>query len=480
MPLFRSRKKLEATVDAQVSERLTAAVEAAVAERLPAAVSDQISMVGWRKLTGAPTRELPMMDQSRALEVAYWLWKTNPLGKWIIEVVTAFVTAGEAPYSAKNEDVKEVLNGFWYDPVNRMDLNWENFVRELGIYGEQCWPVFIAEQTGRLRCGSVDPAYIQEVYPDPENVKIKIGLTVGSHDGSARPRRLRIVVDDESEAFLSPAAKALRETFNDGECFFFTVNALTNEMRGTSDLFTVADHLDGYEQFLFDSSEKYARFNAFFYDVTVEGADEKKLQEERERYQPPQTGGAFIHNEKVKAQAVSPEMKANDAAQAARLHRNHILGSLGLPEHWFGGGGDVNRATAAEMDTPARKMIEARQTRCKNMLELIFDTQIDRANRAGMLRGVPEDELYAYEIQTPALSDKDVAKLSTMLRDVSTSLTVAETNGWIGKDEAAKAFAYFLAFIGYEYTPEETAAPEYADYRKKAEETRHPSPVTEA
>lgn len=454
-----------------LGERLFAtAIERQVQERLPAAVSDQISMIGWRKLTGAPTRELPMMDQARALEVAYWLWKTNPMGKWIIEVTTAFVAAKGLPFTCKNDQVKEVLTDFWNDPVNRMDMHWENFVRELGIYGEQCWPIFTAEQTGRVRLGYVDPAYIQEVLPDPHNVKIKVGLTVGSHDGSCVPRRLRIVLDDENEAFLSREGRALRESFSDGECFFFTVNALTNEMRGTSDLFTIADHLDAYEQFLFDSAEKYAQFNAFFYDITVEGADDKKLQEERERYQPPKTGGAFIHNEKVKTEAVAPELKAADAEKAARLHRNHFLSALGIPEHWAGGGGDVNRATAAEMDAPARKMIEARQEKVKNMLEVMFDCAIARALKARYLVGVPEDELYSYEVQTPEISDKDVAKLSTMLGQTAAALTAAETNGWISKEEAAKAFAYFLAFVGYEYDPAaQETAPEYADYQNRAE-----------
>ena len=456
MKLFFSNKTFNAEVDRIVQERL------------PAAVSDQISMIGWRKLTGAPTRELPMMDQARALEVAYWLWKTNPMAKWIIEVTTAFVTAKGLPVTCINDEIKEVLTNFWEDPVNRMDIHWENFVRELGIYGEQCWPIFVAEQTGRLRLGYVDPAYIQEVYPDPHNVKIKVGLTVGSHDGSAKPRRYKIALDAENEDFLSPEGQVLRDTFIDGECFFFTVNALTNEMRGSSDLFTQADHLDAYEQFLFDSAEKYAQFNAFFYDVTVEGADSRDIEENREKYQPPKTGEAFIHNEKVKAEAVAPELKASDADKAARLHRNHILSSLGIPEHWFGGGGDVNRATAAEMDAPARKMIEARQEKTKNMLELMFDIAIGKAQQAGYLRGVPEEELYAYEVQTPEVSDKDVAKLSTMLQQVSASLTAAETQGWIDHEEAAKAFAYFLSFIGYEYDPsKQENASECQDYKDK-------------
>jgi len=462
-----------------VKKFLGSEVERQVAERLPAAVGESLEEIGFRRLTGAPTRELPLMVQERAIEVAYWLWKTNPLAKWIIEVVTAFVAAKGMPFTCINDAVQELLKNFWQDSVNRMDMHWENFVRELGIYGEQCWPVFVAEQTGRVRLGYLDPALIDEVFPDPQNVKIKVGLTVKAENGASGGRRLKIVLDAENEDFLSEPGRALRETFTDGQCFFFTVNALTNEMRGSSDLFTVADHLDGYEQFLFDSSDKYARFNSFYYDITVDGADEKKLNDERKNYEPPKTGGAFIHNEKVKSEAISPDLKASDSEKAARLHRNHILGSLGLPEHWFGGGGDVNRATAAEMDAPARKIISARQEKTKNMLEMIFDFVISCAVNARYLTGVPEDELYGYDVQTPEISDKDVAKLSTMLTQVSAALTVAETQGWMPKEEAKKAFAYFLAFIGYEYDPEaEEIAPEYDDYKKNPK--KNPEPAKDA
>ena len=437
-----------------ITKRLFGAtIDRLVKERLPAAVSMSLNDVGWRRLTGAPTRELPMMDQGRAIEVAYWLWKTNPMAKWIVEVITAFACTKGTPYTCKNEDVKRVFDAFWFDAVNRMDLSWEGFVRELGIYGEQLWPVFVAEQTGRVRIGYVDPAHIETVHTDPENVRIKIGVKVRGVNGG-RPRALKTVLDAEAEEFLSPAGKAERAAFTDGICFYFTVNALTNELRGTSDLFTVADHLDNYEQIMWDSSEKHARFNAFFYDVTVNGADETKLRDERDKYQPPKTGEAFIHNEQVTAQAVNPDMKSDDSAAAARMQRNHILGAVGLPEHWYGGGGDVNRATAQEMDAPARKMIQGRQEKTKNMLEVMFDYVIGQAINSGYLRGNEED-LYAYEVQTPEISDKDVTKLSTMLSQVAVSLVAAENQGWISKEEAAKAYSYFLGFVGYEYTPEE-------------------------
>lgn len=442
-------------------------IESRVSSRLQAAVADNLAEVGWRRLTGVPTRELPTVTQERAIEIAYWLWKTNPLAKWIIEITTAFVCAEGTPYTCKNEEVKKILDTFWFDPVNRMDLHWENFVRELGIYGEQCWPSFVAQQTGRVRCGYVDPALIDQVIPDPENVKVKIGVILKGRDG--RPgKKYRIVLDGDVQDFLSTAGQALVETFDDGLCFYFQVNALTNEMRGTGDLFTVADHLDAYEQFLFDSAEKYAQYNAFFYDITVDGADNKELQEQRNLFQPPKTGEAFIHNEKVKADAVSPDLNAYESTNAARLHRNHILGAVGIPEHWYGGGGDVNRATASEMDAPSRKLLTSRQERTKNMLEMVLDFVIQSALDAGYLR-VPEEEAFEYEIQTPEISAKDVAKLAQLLTSVTAALSTAQANSWIDEQTARQAFAYFIAGLGYEYNPDEQeeTEPGYEDYKDK-------------
>lgn len=449
-------------------------IDRQVAARMPAAVADPFAEVGFRKLTGAATRELPTMTQDRAIEVAYWLWKTNPLARWIVEITTAFICAEGTPYNTENEEIKKLLDDFWFDPVNRMDMNWDNFVRELEIFGEQCWPAFVAEQTGKVRLGYIDLANIDKVIADPENVKVKIGVIVRGTDG--RPeKRYKIVLDGDVEEFLSPAARMERDTMISGQCFYFNANALTNEMRGTGSLFTVADHLDAYEQFLFDSAEKYAQYNAFYYDITVEGADAETLQKERKKYQPPKTGEAFIHNEKVKSEAVAPRFGAMDADTAARLHRNHILGAVGIPEHWYGGGGNVNRATAGEMDAPARKLFTSKQERAKNMLELVFDFVIAQALAARYLT-IPEDEAYAYEVQTPEVSEKDIVKLSTMLRDVSTSLTVAQTNNWIDREKARSAFAYFLGIIGYEYDPEsiEEVEPGYEDYLNQKSDRNAP------
>ena len=99
----------------------------------------------------------------------------------------------------------------------------------------------------------------------------------------------------------------------------------------------------------------------------------------------PAPGTVRVHNEGETWQAISPTLQAQDAGAGARLFRNHALSGLGWPEHWFGGGGDVNRATAAEMGDPAFKTLLARRREWTAILEevgaLVVRRRLDPAGR---------------------------------------------------------------------------------------------------
>jgi hypothetical protein len=445
-----------------IREQLPALVEAEVQARITASALS-FEEVGWRKLTGNPTRELPVTTQERMFEIGYWLWKTNPLGKFIIEIIVAFVVADGMPFTSDNDVVKNLLKDFWKDGANQLDLFFEKHVTELGVFGEICLPVYVLKNTGKVRLGYIDPADIESVQCDPHNVKIQIGVTLKSMDNEPR-RKLAIVLGNEEIEILSPKGQALRDQFSDGLCFYEKINTLTNEPRGCSDLFVVADHLDGYEQFMADTMEKFAQFNPFYWDVTVEGMDHEELQKESDKFRPPKSGGAFVHNDKVKSEAVSPQQNAVDANIGARLLRNHIFGPFGIPEHWAGGGGDVNRATAAEMDLPALKMISRRQKTVKMILKKILDFVIRSALEARYLR-IPAEEA-VYQLQTPEINSKDVAKLATAVQSLALSLTAAQNNKWMDNATARKMFAFACSFVGFEYDPEKQDIPEagYEDY----------------
>jgi hypothetical protein len=401
---------------------------------------------GWRKLTGNSTRDLISTTQDRMFDIAYWLWETNPLANWIIEIIVSFILADGLPYEAKNPDVKKLLDDFWFDPCNRMDLYIEKHARELHIFGSLCFPVFTAQQTGKVRMGYIDPAQIDKVITDPENVKMIIGVILKGTAGNPG-RRLKAILPEGGEDILSPAAQALRDSFTDGECFFFAINNVTNSPNGRSELLVVADWLDAYEQFLFDYADKWPLLNTFVWDLLVQDGDEKSIPEQIKNFTK-KSGSVFGHNQKVILAPSTPDLKAIDAKEGARLFRNHILGAKGLPEDWFGGGGDVNRATAAEMDIPTMKMLSRKQSYMKYVLESIFDTVIQRALDARYLI-VPEDER-DYTIHTPELASKDISKFSVAIQQISTALVSAETQGWIDKETASKIFAFAISLIGYE------------------------------
>lgn len=456
-------KKVEEQLSAAVDQRLKAALPAAVAERLQAASISLDNEQGWRLLNGQSTRELLIMPYEQQILMAYWLYKTNPLAGFLIDTPAAFIAADTIPYSCENDLVKDILQKFW--DRNRLELRWGNYLKELGVFGNLCLTAHVAEQTGRVKLGYLDPGLISTTICDPEDVQTKIGVKIKATEAH-RERILKVILDRDTEEDLSPNAKALREQMTDGQCFLIQINCMSSELLGTSDLFNVGEHLESYEQMMIDAGEKYAQFNAFYYDVTVDGADAKTLEEERNLYTPPRTGGAFIHNEKVKSVPVSPDLKAPDAEAASRFQRRHILGAKNIPNHWYADPDGSNRATADAMDRPTLMNFTRRQNEAKAVLKTIADFVITSALDAAYLN-VPEDEAYKYSISTPPLTDKDVAKLSSMLQSVSSSLVVAQANGWIDQDKAAKMFAFCTAMLGFEYDPDENDGipPEGADYK---------------
>lgn len=454
------------SIKQRLADRMFAAeIERRVSERMQAAGSS-LDEAGWRRLSGNANRELPVATWQRQVEICYWLWKTNPLGNWIIETLTSFTAGKGFTWSAKNEQVETLFEDFWYDGVNRMDLRLKRMARELFIFGVQVWPVFRAAQTGKLRLGTIDPGLIVEVYTDPENIEMVIGVKIQHHSDTTKTRVLKTVLAGETEAFVSPEAKNLRAGWLDGECFFFSINNVSNDPLGTSDLFPIADWLDEYERMVFTDAGKVEQLNSFSWDVTITGAGPQEVAAYAKDNPAPRPGAARYHNEKVAWAAVTPDLKAHDHSELARLFRNHILGNKSIPEHFYGGGGNVNRATAGEMDAPFFAMIDERQNLMKLILETIFTEVVTGAIDAGYLR-VAEEEAFEFSVQKPEVKEKDVAKISTAVRDIVTTLTAAAAQNWVDKETAVKVFAFALAMIGYELDPDAMELDEgYEDYKK--------------
>ena len=437
---------------AQIAERLFGdVIQAKVRQAVsaPFGLADP-SLYGFRRLTGRENqgalRDLPLPTHERMQDIAYWLYLANPMAQWFIVTQAAYVSGDGVSLQSRDEAVQAVLDRFWDDPTNDWEASLDGFIRELGMYGEQCWPVFISPGTGLLRLGYLDPCLIEEVVLDPENSKQPIGLVTkdnyqGIRTGQRRYKTALLIPEDE----LTPAAQRERAQFGDGQCFYFAVNKVSNGTRGWSDLLCKADWMDGYEQFLFQRLERSDLANRVVADVTMTGATDEQIKSYMKTFQLPPPGGHFIHNEKIALEMKAPTLNAADAERDARLFKHQAIAPA--PEHWYGGGGDVSRATAGEMDESTFKVFKSRQTKVKAMLKTVARFQLLEAKKAGTLPQSADD---AVQVTMPEMVKADLTKISGAAQATANAVTAMLAQGLINKEEGRKIYALAVKPMGVE------------------------------
>jgi len=409
----------------------------------------------WTKLSGDGKRDLSPVTQSRMQDLALYLWESNLLANRIVELPIAFLLAEGVKIVAEDDFVQEIIDAFWSDPINNMDIKLIKKARELSLFGEQCWPAFVNKHNGHVRLGYLDPSVIETVVTDPDNGEQVIGI-ISKKDKKGHARRYRVIVNGPEESLFTRRTQAIRETFTSGDCHYFCINDLSNGKRGRSDLLPQIDWLDAYDQFLFGEIERADFMRAFIYDVTLKGATPDEVNERAKTMTPPNPGSVRVHNDSEVWESVSPDLKSQDAAVGARLIRNHIMGGATLPEHWFGGGGDVNRATGESMGEPTYKLFTMRQTYLGYILQSLIAYAI-RQKELALYSKEPDlnAEEYRFTVQWPEMVTKDVTKYSAALSQVVMAVVAAITNELITRERGIQLIEKIAAGLGVEFDASE-------------------------
>lgn len=404
---------------------------------------------GWRRLTGDTDRDLAPVTLRRSREISAWLWQANLMANRIIELPLAYLLADGVRLEVNDPDTQEMLNRFWNDPINSMDLKLEKKVRELALFGEQCYPAFVNDHSGHVRLGYLDPALIETVVTDPDNPEQPIGIvTVKDKKGGAR--RYRVIVNGDEDDLFSARTREIRGTFADGNAFYFNINGLSSGARGRPDLLASADWLDAYDDFLFGEVDRNRYLRAFVWDVTIKGANEDAVKQRARDIDAPAPNSVRVHNDSEVWNAVTPDIKSADTSASARLLRNHVLGGATLPEHWYGGGGDVNRSTGESMGDPAFKMMSMRQRTIKYMLEQIARFAIRQWAQANQKAIDFGDGDFLPSAVFPEMIARDTTRYAAALQQVIAGAAHAVSNGFISKKLALRLIATVASQLGVE------------------------------
>lgn len=378
---------------------------------------------GWTRLSGDSHRDMSPLSQERMRKTAHYLWETNNLANRMIELPIAYMLAEGFTLTVKDPEVQGWINAFVKDPINSLDLKFAEMVREQSIFGEACWPTFVNEINGHVRLGYLDPELIETVVVDPGNAKQAIGI-VTKRDKKGYKRKYKVIVTGP-ETIFSKRTREIRETFTDGDCFYFPINKLLTGRRGRSDLLAAADWLDAYDQFLFGEVERFQFLRAFIWDVSLAGATADEVEARAKQITPPNPGSVRVHNDSETWTASSPDIKTEDTTAASRLLRNHILGGGTIPEHWFGGGGDVNRATAGEMGEPTFKVFSMRQRYLGAMLEqmaaYVIMCRLDPTRQSPIDLTEPDPDLTPVA-SFPEMTARDTTKYAAALAQVTVAV----------------------------------------------------------
>ena len=131
---------------------------------------------GWAPASyvGAGTTLNPDRDEMfgpALLNAAYEAYATNPLAYAVAEHTTSFVLGGGVRVVAKDARVQRVLDAFWNDEENQMDLRIDTIHTELCLFGEQFIRFFVDRLTGRVVVRHLDPLYVTEIETDPDDLE---------------------------------------------------------------------------------------------------------------------------------------------------------------------------------------------------------------------------------------------------------------------------------------------------------------------
>lgn len=430
--------------------------------------ASQIGLIGtdkgdeqkYRRFTGgAQTKDLTPISYDKAREMAFYQWQRYPLSKRFIEILMDFCSGEELKVNAKikqrnteggdsdteREDAQKVWDDFWCDPINDLDGEFDTIVQDLLLNGESALPQFTNEADGKVYLGYFDPTFIKDVITLPTNQRVVDTLKMRA-PGQSEDKDFKVVRFD-----MDPTSPNFRKM--SGEVFYFRINYSMSQKRGYPEATEYLDWMDAFEQFLFAVLKGFDARNAFFHDVTMEGVDEKKLA--NMTMAAPGMGEVKLHNEKVKWEVMTPDLKAVDASEATRLIKNFITGTKGFPEHFFGDGGNTNLATAQVMSVPTVKMIKRKQKAIRRIIKYIGQYVFEQAQEKGRLK-LAENEYVDIEVSMFDIERKEAAVIGSAFVQLTTALSVAASKNWVSDETAKKIVDGLVAMLGVEVDEDES------------------------
>lgn len=380
----------------------------------------------------------------------YDSFKTFPLAKRVIEMMTDFVIGAELTYSIAEkyrEKLEPVLESFWSDYDNDFDSYLEGMVNELWLLGEQIYPVSVDDTTSVVKLGIVDPREVEKILRDDKNQK-RLKQVVLQNDAFGKTRVYGVIHEVNGKLIVPDEYKKVEvgQEYK-GDVFLFQINRLPTQTRGYSELSTMLEALDLLDQFVFKATERSLLLFHFLADIEIKGKSEAEIA--AFNVPDPRKNTVFKHSQNVKMDLFTPDIKALDAGMIVQMVVRYILAGVGIPEHWVVVGDSTTMATAKEQNNPIEKRLERKQGTIKYALKKMIRYQFEQKFPSATREEIQE-YINSVFIEFPTVAGVDRKFRAQVMNETAKSLVIAASQGWITGKSAAQEFVNLANKFGME------------------------------
>jgi hypothetical protein len=332
----------------------------------------------------------------KAAKASLEMVESNPMARRVLTLNTDFVVGGQVGFRIDMEVSKKAQQ-------EEIQKELESWRRTLGITPEWCqrlWKRYLVEGELAIRWldfnGLPRPLIMSTIGLDLiKDAETDDPLFLERQE-SGRKIRYRVL----NSLSVDLAAEA------DGDVLYFRHDLMSGD-RGFPDMKPILNRLKWEDETASLGVRRVKSMLRWFWTVVMEGADQDALDKmNRDFNVAPPTGSVRWVNEKVRWDAVSPNLGADEIQTFGRNLRSTIAGAAGHPSHWHGDGGDTNLATAQAMSEPTYQQMERFQSEFQSIIGEILDHVVKALAEVGRVGGIAPGE-YAWDITLPHIDSRD-------------------------------------------------------------------------
>jgi hypothetical protein len=383
--------------------------------------------LGWRSLISGGMRELTWAQLIERLNNVTDYYRTNPLAFRLIQLQVDHVLGDGLVLKSDDPAIQGELDIWWDHPLNNLSVRQFDMLTGLAMDGE----VFVTihenpyDLTSYVRM--VPPSLVDRIETNPDDLEDEL-----RYHQTAQP------MTPDTLMRMPSVLQVEGRWWDRTEMKHFAVNKPVGVVRGQSDLAPLLPWLRRYRDWLTDRVRLNKFRTAYLWHVQLKGADRRAiLNRQAELAVPPSPGSIIVSNENENWLAVQPDIKASDVNDDGLAIRLMIAAGAGVPLYWLAESEHTARGTADSMAAPTYRHYRQRQLYFGWLMRCLA---VDALHRRGLVDVVIDDVAAEFPELVPSAS----LAVASALAQLTSSLQLAQQQGWVTADDAAQVYQHFL------------------------------------